>query len=57
MEAFFDRFAAVAEGANIPDAFRRIGGEVGMRVVGPPLAISDSLEPEAQTGEARVRRA
>jgi hypothetical protein len=41
MEAFFDRFAALTEGDSIPDAFRRIGAEVGMNVVGPPLAISD----------------
>jgi quercetin dioxygenase-like cupin family protein len=43
MEVFFDRFAALTEGESIPDAFRRIGAEVGMNVVGPPLAISDPV--------------
>jgi len=38
MEAFFDRFAEVPAGAVGPDTFRTIGGEVGMDVVGPPLA-------------------
>jgi quercetin dioxygenase-like cupin family protein len=38
MEAFFDRFAEVPAGAAGPDTFRTIGGEVGMDVVGPPLA-------------------
>lgn len=36
MEAFFDRFSALPElDAN---AFARIGGDVGMEVLGPPLA-------------------
>ncbi len=39
MEAFFDRFAALS--APDPGAFRAIGGEVGMDVVGPPLAAAD----------------
>jgi len=43
MERFFDRFAQLPEGAAIPDAFRDIGGEVGMEVLGPPLAVSDPL--------------
>jgi glyoxylate utilization-related uncharacterized protein len=38
MERFFDRFASLPSGANIPEAFRSIGREVGMEVVGPPLA-------------------
>ena len=38
MERFFDRFAALDEPS--PDAFVRIGAEVGMTVVGPPLAAS-----------------
>jgi glyoxylate utilization-related uncharacterized protein len=41
MERFFDRFAAVSDGADAPDAFRTIGREVGMEVLGPPLAKSD----------------
>jgi quercetin dioxygenase-like cupin family protein len=41
MERFFDSFAALPDGAAIPEAFRRLGGEVGMDVVGPPLAVSD----------------
>jgi quercetin dioxygenase-like cupin family protein len=43
MEAFFERFAALGEGESIPAAFHRIGAEVGMNVVGPPLAISDPI--------------
>ncbi len=43
MEAFFDRFAALPGGSDIPQAFRSIGGPVGMDVVGPPLAVSDPL--------------
>lgn len=38
MERFFERFAALP--AVDPDAFRRIGEEVGMEVLGPPLARS-----------------
>ena len=40
MERFFERFAALPAGAVDPDAFRTIGAEVGMDVVGPPLARS-----------------
>lgn len=43
MERFFDRFAALPDGAGVPEAFRNIGAEVGMEVVGPPLAISDPI--------------
>jgi quercetin dioxygenase-like cupin family protein len=43
MERFFDRFARLPEGASIPDAFQEIGGEVGMQVLGPPLAVSDPV--------------
>lgn len=39
MERFFERFAALAEPG--PDAFATIGSEVGMAVVGPPLAQAD----------------
>lgn len=41
MERFFDRFAALADPE--PEAFRRIGGPLGMEVVGPPLAQSDPV--------------
>jgi quercetin dioxygenase-like cupin family protein len=37
MERFFDRFASLPPGAAAPEAFRSIGSEVGMDVVGPPL--------------------
>jgi quercetin dioxygenase-like cupin family protein len=40
MERFFDRFASLPAGPVDPDAFRRIGREVGMDVVGPPLGAS-----------------
>jgi quercetin dioxygenase-like cupin family protein len=45
MEAFFDRFAALPADAAVADAFRSIGSEVGVDVVGPPLAQS---HPPAQ---------
>jgi hypothetical protein len=38
MERFFDRFASLPPGTAAPEAFRSIGSEVGMDVVGPPLA-------------------
>lgn len=43
MERFFDRFTALPEGSDIPAAFGEIGREVGMEVVGPPLARSHPL--------------
>jgi quercetin dioxygenase-like cupin family protein len=36
MEGFFDRFAELTE--VDPEAFARLGKEVGMDIVGPPLA-------------------
>jgi quercetin dioxygenase-like cupin family protein len=41
MERFFDRFASVS--APDLDTFGRIGGPLGMTVLGPPLAQSDPL--------------
>jgi quercetin dioxygenase-like cupin family protein len=38
MERFFDRFAAPARGVDAAEAFVRIGRDVGMEVVGPPLS-------------------
>jgi quercetin dioxygenase-like cupin family protein len=38
MERFFDRFAELGPGAVDSSAFGRLGGEVGMDVLGPPLA-------------------
>ena len=43
MERFFDRFAALPEDADLASAFRSIGAEVGMDVLGPPLARSHPL--------------
>jgi quercetin dioxygenase-like cupin family protein len=43
MERFFDRFAAIPEGADPRAAFGSIGREVGMEVLGPPLAVSHPL--------------
>ena len=40
MEGFVDRFASLPDGPVDPDVFRSIGLEVGMEVVGPPLAAS-----------------
>jgi quercetin dioxygenase-like cupin family protein len=38
MERFFDRFATLPAGPVDPGAFRSIGAEAGMDVVGPPMA-------------------
>src|SRR5919198_4249161 len=40
MERFFERFAELPPDADTAGAFRTIGGEVGMEVLGPPLAQS-----------------
>ncbi len=47
-EHFFERFAHEAGDAPA-EAFRRIGGEIGMRVVGPPLRQSHPLPAAAGT--------
>ena len=41
MERFFDGFAALSE--PDPEAFGSIGGPLGMKVIGPPLAQSDPV--------------
>jgi quercetin dioxygenase-like cupin family protein len=46
MERFFDRFAALPEGSDPREAFRSLGAEVGMDVIGPPLAQSHPLDPK-----------
>ncbi len=43
METFFDRFATLPDDAPVPEAFRTLGSEAGMEVVGPPIAQSDPL--------------
>jgi mannose-6-phosphate isomerase-like protein (cupin superfamily) len=43
MERFFDRFAALPQGSGVLAAFASIGRELGLEVVGPPLAISHPL--------------
>ena len=43
MEMFFERFAELPGDASVPEAFRTLGGESSMEVVGPPLAQSDPL--------------
>ena len=44
LETFFERFAELPEGAFSPEeAFRTLGSEVGMDLVGPPLAESHPL--------------
>jgi len=40
MERFFDRFATLPPGPVGPDAFRSIGAEAGMEVVGPPMSVT-----------------
>jgi quercetin dioxygenase-like cupin family protein len=47
MERFFDRFAALPEGSAPGPAFAGIGREVGMEVVGPPLAVTHPLSRSA----------
>ena len=42
-ETFFDRFAELRSGAPPIEAFRRLGPEVGLTVVGPPLSESQLL--------------
>jgi quercetin dioxygenase-like cupin family protein len=37
MEGFFARFASLSDDEDVPEAFRSLGREVGMDVVGPPL--------------------
>jgi quercetin dioxygenase-like cupin family protein len=37
METFFEQFAAHAAAVTAPEAFRTLGGEAGMSVLGPPL--------------------
>ncbi len=43
MEAFFDRFAELPSGPVDPGVFAALGRNVGMEVLGPPLAVSDPL--------------
>jgi quercetin dioxygenase-like cupin family protein len=42
MEGFFERFAALPGDADVPRAFRSIGREVGMEVLGGPLGTDAS---------------
>jgi uncharacterized cupin superfamily protein len=44
MEPFFEQFADLPAGAVEPGVFAQLGAEVGMDVVGPPLAVSDPLD-------------
>ena len=43
MEAFFDRFSQLPSGPVDPGVFASLGRDVGMEVLGPPLAASDPL--------------
>jgi quercetin dioxygenase-like cupin family protein len=43
LETFFERFGEVSDDVSTVEAFGRLGSEVGMDVVGPPLAESDPL--------------
>jgi hypothetical protein len=43
LEVFFERFGRLPDDASVPEAFRMLGSEAGMDVVGPPLAQSDPL--------------
>ena len=41
MERFFERAAEVPEGTTIAEAFAELASDAGMKVLGPPLAISN----------------
>jgi quercetin dioxygenase-like cupin family protein len=41
--SFFEQFAQQPPGSSAEEGFRRLGGDAGMDVVGPPLAQSDPL--------------
>jgi mannose-6-phosphate isomerase-like protein (cupin superfamily) len=43
MERFFERFADVADDDSWADAFAALAGDAGMKVLGPPLAVSDPV--------------
>lgn len=43
MEPFFEEFATLPAGPVDPSEFTRLGSAVGMTVMGPPLAVSDSV--------------
>jgi quercetin dioxygenase-like cupin family protein len=43
LDDFFERFAALPADASPAEEFRRLGAEVGMTVLGPPLHESDPL--------------
>jgi hypothetical protein len=43
LEGFFERFGRLPDDASVPEAFRTLGREAGMDVVGPPLAHSDPV--------------
>ena len=43
MEEFFDRFSGLPSGPVDPGVFAALGRDVGMDVLGPPLAVSDPL--------------
>lgn len=43
MEQFFQRFAATTTTASVADTFAELAPAAGMRVLGPPLAVSHPL--------------
>ena len=43
MERFFDAFGELGPGPIDPSVFAVLGRDVGMEIVGPPLAVSDPL--------------
>lgn len=43
MERFFDRFSTLPDGPVDPGVFHALGAEVGMDVLGPPLAATHPL--------------
>jgi quercetin dioxygenase-like cupin family protein len=51
LETFFERFAELPDDLSAAEAFRTLGSEVGMDVVGPPLADSHPLPQRAGAPE------
>ena len=43
MERFFERYAELPEDTRMAEAFKTLASDAGMKVLGPPLAQSDSV--------------
>ena len=43
LERFFERFGQLPDDVSVPEAFRTLGSEAGMDVVGPPAGRGSAL--------------